>query len=259
MPVELTNEDCDRFHQDGYLVVRSVFGPDDVARMAAAFDELARMAKTLPSGKPMHEGAQFVLTQHPDRTQIHRVVWCGAAVDELLTIGADPRLLALAAPLLGDEEMDQLINQAHFKEPNDEVAFGWHQDSRHRRYGTPVWTDVNGLGSFVETITAIDPMHPGNGALKVIPGTGQLGHVPTDASDGHLLPVGLFDPGDAVTLTLQPGDVMLLGPYTLHGSGPNRSTTSRRLFLNGYAAPGANRRVYPGEGSGRRLRFVDAR
>jgi len=39
----------------------------------------------------------------------------------------------------------------------------------------------------------------------------------------------------------------------VHGSGPNEGTTPRRVLINGYAHPGANHRVYPGEGAGRRL------
>ena len=57
----------------------------------------------------------------------------------------------------------------------------------------------------------------------------------------------------AVTLTMEPGDVVMFGPYTFHSSEPNRSDHPRRALINGYAARGANRRVYPGRGSGRLL------
>ena len=136
--------------------------------------------------------------------------------------------------------------------PGDGVAFPWHQDSRHRRYGTPEWTDVTGRGSFVETLTAVDPMTADNGPLQLIPGSARLGHLATDPPD-HALPADRFDPAAAVDLVLAPGDVALFGPYTIHGSAPNEGTRPRRAFLNGYAAAGANRRVYPGRGAGRRL------
>jgi hypothetical protein len=47
--------------------------------------------------------------------------------------------------------------------------------------------------------------------------------------------------------------VLFFGPYAVHGSTSNESKYSRRVLINGYAYPGANGRVYPGEGSGRRL------
>jgi ectoine hydroxylase-related dioxygenase (phytanoyl-CoA dioxygenase family) len=52
---------------------------------------------------------------------------------------------------------------------------------------------------------------------------------------------------------MEQGSVLLLGPYTVHGSKPNRSKNARRVFINGYAYPGANRRVYPGKGAGRKV------
>jgi ectoine hydroxylase-related dioxygenase (phytanoyl-CoA dioxygenase family) len=60
----------------------------------------------------------------------------------------------------------------------------------------------------------------------------------------------------AVTLTMEPGDALFFGPYVFHASEPNRGRSPRRALINGYASPGANRRVYPGRGSGRLL-FAD--
>ncbi len=243
------------FYEVGFVVLPQIWTPGEVREMAAAFDALEAQAAALP-GTQLHNGALFVLGSDPSGAaaggQIQRVVWCGAAASTLSRFGQDRRLLAPVAQLLGSREMEQLINQAHFKLPGDGVEFPWHQDSRHRRYGTELWTDVDGRGSFVETVTAIDAMTPDNGPLRFIPGSGQGGHVPTDPST-HALPAGSFDPASAVTLTLEPGDVALFGPYVIHGSAPNRSDRARRTFLNGFAAPGANRRVYPGEGAGRAI------
>jgi hypothetical protein len=43
---------------------------------------------------------------------------------------------------------------------------------------------------------------------------------------------------------------MFFGPYTVHASSENTSDRYRRILINGYASPGAKRRVY---GTGRRL------
>ena len=151
--------------------------------------------------------------------------------------------------------MDQLICQAHFKLPADGVGFGWHQDSDHRRYGTDVWTDVNGRGSFVQTLMAVDVMNEENGPLMVVPGSGRTGHQYLKQNPAPL--DALFD-GRAQPVLMEQGSVLLLGPYTVHGSKPNRSRQARRVFINGYASPGANRRVYPGEGAGRRVAAAGA-
>lgn len=249
----LTPMQVERFEQQGFLVVEDVFSADEVARMREAFERLEEIARRLGE-TTMADGSQFVVDVADDgRRRIHRVVWCGAAAPVLSELGKDPRLVGMATQLLGASTAEQLINQAHFKFPGDEVAFEWHQDSKHRRYGTELWTDINGTGSFVETATAIDPMTLENGPLQFIPGSHLQGHISPDSDTGQL-PEESYDPAEAVSVTMEPGSVALFGPYVIHGSPPNRGDDPRRLFLNGFAYPGANRRDYPGEGSGRVVR-----
>lgn len=243
--------------RDGYVVVRGVFSPGEISRMSEAFDRLAETARRLRTTR-MVRGSQFVVSApagaEDDEVQIQRVVWCGAAEPILGSLGKDPRLVRLASQLLGGGEFDQLINQAHFKFPGDGVRFDWHQDSRHRRYGTDLWTDVDGRGSFVEIVAALDPMTADNGPIEFIPGSQNLGHIqPLEGTNA--LPRGVFDPAEAVTVTLDPGDVVAFGPFVIHGSKPNTSAQPRRSFLNGFSLPGANHRIYPGEGAGRRVRL----
>lgn len=245
-----------RFFDDGVVILRRVFDRVEVGMMRRAFDRLARMAAVLP-GTGMHRGAQFVLGDRGDGSglgdSIQRVVWAPAADAVLDRLGRDKRLLRIAAQVLCSRDMEQLISQAHFKMPGDGVSFDWHQDSRHRRYGTPQWQDTNGVGSFVEIVTAVDPMGPHNGGLRYIPGSGCRGHLPTDSTDAFA--PGVVDESLAVDVVLEPGDVAFFGPYVIHGSLENRSAQPRRAFLNGFASPGANHRAYPGEGSGRALRL----
>jgi hypothetical protein len=54
-----------------------------------------------------------------------------------------------------------------------------------------------------------------------------------------------------ITITAKPGSLLLFGPYTIHGSTANCSDKPRRVLINGYAYPGANKRVYPGCDYGR--------
>ncbi len=243
------------FFEDGFVIRRSVFSPDEIGEMKSAFRRLEETAIRLRTTQ-MHRGSRFVLEEVDEpggstRVRIHRVVWCGAAEPVLLEYGEDPRLVSPAAQLLGANEMNQLINQAHFKLPGDNVEFPWHQDSTHRRYGGGRWRDVNGRGSYVQTVIAIDPATKDNGPLCLIPGSCRLGHLGLPA-DGAL-PLDLDDRG-AVSATMDPGDVLMFGPYTVHRSTPNLSDAPRRIFLNGYAYPGANSRRYPGRGAGRLLR-----
>lgn len=235
----------DTLDRDGFAVVRSVVPAGELRAVSDAFDRLVARARTLP-GTTDIDGTRFVVDASPFR--VHRVVWCGGAEPVLGAYGGDPRFVALASAVLGTDPVVQLIQQAHFKLPGDEVAFAWHQDASNRRYGTDLFTDVDGRGSFVQLALAVDPMGPENGGLAFLPGSHRAGFV-ADVETGAL-PPGRFDAGTAIAPQLAAGDVVLFGPFTVHGSEPNRSGIARRLFLQGYAAPGANRRVYPGCGAG---------
>lgn len=233
------------FDERGFLVIPDVFSEEELGDMARAFDGLLRRAASITE-TTMVEGAQFVVSGDT----VRRVVWCGGCEPVLSEYGKDRRLTSMAAQLLESPKLEQLINQAHFKEPGDGVAFPWHQDSQHRRYGTELWRDIGPRGSFVETATTIDPMTADNGPLRFIPGSHRRGHIDVDP-DTKELPRDSYDSADAVTVTAEPGSVIVFGPYTIHSSQPNQSEITRRLFLNGFALPGANSRDYPGEGAGR--------
>ena len=251
----LSDHEVRGFFKDGFVIRRGVFAHDEIDEIQSAFRRLEETAHRLRTTQ-MHRGSRFVLEEVDEpggstRVRIHRVVWCGAVEPVLLTYGQDPRLLRLAAQLLGSNEMNQLINQAHFKLPGDNVEFPWHQDSTHRRYGGRSWRDLNGRGSYVQTVIAIDRATAENGPLCLIPGSCALGHLGLPSNGA--LPVDLDDSG-AVMALMDPGDVLLFGPYTVHRSTPNLSAHPRRIFLNGFAYPGANSRRYPGRGAGRLVR-----
>jgi ectoine hydroxylase-related dioxygenase (phytanoyl-CoA dioxygenase family) len=250
----LNEAELREFVEQGYLVLRSTFTAGEVDAMDAAFRRLEARAQAL-GGPAVVEGSLFVVERKAEGPlRIERIVWCGGAEPALARIGRSPKLTRPAAQLLGGPDMDQLINQAHIKNPGDGVSFHFHQDSYHRRYGTELFSDVNGRGSFVQTLTAIDAMTPDNGGLWVVPRSHLGGHIPT--TDGHL-PEGTFDRAAAVPLELAAGDVILFGPFTVHGSGQNSGATARRVFINGFCCPGANRREYPGAGVGLRVSALD--
>jgi ectoine hydroxylase-related dioxygenase (phytanoyl-CoA dioxygenase family) len=253
----LSSEQIGAFFDEGYIVIPELFSPGEVAEISAAFDRLEETAQTLRE-TTMYRGSYFVLEPYQDpagdaeHIRIHRLVWCGAAERRLLDLGRHPRLLRVVEALLDSPEMDHIINQAHFKLPGDGVAFDWHQDCLHRRMGTDLWTDANGLGSFVQTLVAVDPMTLENGPIQVVPGSCQEGAITVDPVT-RALPHDAFDMADAIPVLMKPGSALVMGPYTIHGSHPNDSAMPRRLFINGFAYPGANRRDYPGDGAGTRI------
>lgn len=253
----LTSEEIQTFHDTGWILKPALFDASEIAAMRDCFSDLERMAAELDETGPCN-GSHFVLGERDGQQVIKRVVWAGGSQPFLLGIGSDDRLTVPAAQLLESADMDQLLSQAHFKRPNDGVIFGWHQDIQHRDKGGDTWRDINGRGSFVQTLIAIDAMTPDSGPLHFIPGSSRWGRVDFGDHDydNPAYPAKRppeFRDEDVVRIEAQPGDTLFFGPYTAHASFENTSPEYRRVLINGYAYPGANRRVYPGEGSCRRL------
>jgi len=251
------------FFEQGWTVIPGLFSIDEMRAARRAFERLYSTAQRLRTTQD-HDGAYFVLDAPPTgEVIVKRVVWAGGAEPDLLSLSADPRLVEPALQLLDSDHCEQLLCQAHFKMPGDGVSFDWHQDVQHRDKGPGTWRDLNGRGSYVQTIMLIDDMSEHNGPLKFIPrsavkGEGRL----SDAAYDYSTPMSSgaettrFDESKAVTVTGAAGSVLFFGPYAIHGSTSNDSSVPRRVLINGYAYPGANGRVYPGRGSCRTLRRV---
>ena len=251
----LTEEEIREFSEIGWITKKALFHPDEIDRMRLCFENLERMAAGLDS-TGLCEGSHFVLGRFADEQVIKRVVWAGGSQPYLLEVGEDPRLTQPCAQLLGSNEMEQLLSQAHFKRPGDGVIFGWHQDIQHRDKGAGTWTDINGSGSFVQTLIVIDAMTADSGPLQFIPGSStwgrvDFGHHDYDNADYESTKPPQFHEEDVITITAAPGDTLFFGPYAAHASFENTSDAYRRVLINGYAYPGANGRIYPGSNAGR--------
>ncbi len=231
------------FYEKGYFVIKGLFSKEDVQTFSDAFDRLQEEAKKFDE-TTIHRGSQFVV----QGSRIDRIVWMGGAEPVLLTAGEDPRMLTVVSQILNHTEFHQLICQGHYKLPGDTVKFDWHQDCQHRGIGTADWNDIDGKGSYVQTMMAIDEVTMENGPVSFVPTPASAGYLGLDRS---LAPEKLFDIDSGVPCLMQPGDVAFFSPYSVHGSQPNNSTGRRRVFINGFALIGANKKQYPGEGSGR--------
>lgn len=235
------------FFEQGYFLVEGLFNDDEIEEIKAAFERLQTRAAKIKE-TTIIQGTQFVVEDNA----IHRIVWCCGLEPGLDRFAMDPRLTKPASKVLNSREMDQLICQAHFKMPGDGVAFPWHQDTENRGYGTSEWKDLNGTGSYIQTLTAIDPVTTDNSPLLVLPGSNQRGHLALNEGDNR---AKFVDESQLIPVIMDPGSTLFFSPYLIHGSGTNESDLPRRVFINGYAFPGSNLRVYPGAGLGRRFKI----
>jgi len=229
----------EHYLEEGYAVIRGVFGARDIGELAEAFDRVYRRAIAHRTSF-RHQNVFFQIAQDPKLERVVRFAQWPSYFDDILhRYRIDPRMLAVIEPLIGDN-VKQIINQLHWKPPGAEKAeFGYHQDIRFRH---PRDAYRNPATSFVQTAMAIDPHHADNGGICIYPGSHKLGELRFPESgrimnrtlnDADLARVGL-NPADVVALSLDPGDLALWNLYTVHGSGPNNSTRDRRTYINGY-------------------------
>lgn len=255
---EVSQAEIRRFYEDGFLIIEGLCSRDEVAALAEASERVRAVGREIGEGLPAsgepgetkieHAGSQFVFSPGESGSRrLLRVVWAGGCEPALMAAGRDVRLTSVVGQLFGSAPGDtaaHLLNQLHAKYPNDGLEFEPHQDSEHRRYGTPEWRDVNGRGSYVQAVVAIDDTTEENGPLIFYPGTGR---------NGHLDPASVrrrFKGRPGVPALLKAGSAAFFGPYVVHRSAENRGANPRRILINGFAFPGANSRDYFGSGTG---------
>ncbi len=245
----LTPSERQVFDTTGVVVRAHAYDPAEVQALKQALDRVYALGEGLQETSDLR-GARFVIaaTAHDGGHRVQRVVWCGAADPVLAATGTDPRVLGPALNLLGTPSAEQLINQAHFKQPGDGVAFSMHQDAWNRRFGTDLWLSGTADGGYVQSVLTVDEMTASNGPLLYVPGSHRLGLLDGPRRDDKVRDILKQTPPQA--LVAPPGALIFFGPYLLHGSTANESDGPRRIIVNGYARPGINRREYPGAGLG---------
>ena len=226
------------YRRDGYVVVRGLFRGEEIARISTAIDQIH--AEGVRHGRGFRHGNLFYnVAECGDGLPIVRLVqWPSYHQPVLNAVRLDLRMADLLAPLIG-RNLKQIINQVHWKSTRGCADFAWHQDCRFREPAS-AYRDL--AEAYVQTGLAIDPHTPSSGCMRFLPGTHLRGDLDmkiesevlsTALSDDALRAVGL-DPEDAVEVVLDPGDIALWSPFLVHGSGANRSTHQRRLYINGY-------------------------
>jgi ectoine hydroxylase-related dioxygenase (phytanoyl-CoA dioxygenase family) len=212
----LTEEQISEFHRDGLLVIRGVFGSEEVRALRRAADEVTEEAL---AGRGTGHGYREV----DGRRQYYRtdgVLLDHDAAFRMATV--NPRLLSAVGQCLGHRFMpinDSLV----VKLPQSGVAIRWHQDPPYE--GPEARRDTYGIPNF-DCDIYLDEATVENGCLFGLAGYHLAGHVEVE----RFLEEEFFERPDAIALPMEPGDVLLHAISAPHGSRANDSDTLRRVF-----------------------------
>jgi hypothetical protein len=207
------------YEDQGFLVVRSLFRPSDIARAVAEAERLVGRTNLISTRNLRCRWQNHVVTGECQFETFDPIIDIGPVCGEL---AHDARLLAVLAELYGEEAClykDKLI----FKPPGVK-GYGLHQD----------WIAWPGFPrSFLTVLVPLDASTVENGCTEVFPGYHHQGTLSPEDGQYHELPLELIDEAKGVPLELEPGDVAVFGGLTPHRSMPNRSAGWRRqLYLS---------------------------
>lgn len=193
------------YERDGYAIVRKVLDAD-----------LVREA---------NQHVDWLIARHPELPPERLGYWLVPEDPFWIRLVSDPRLVDIAAAILGPN-IALFAADYIAKPPRTGQKVAWHQDASYwpldPMHVITLWV-------------AYTVSHPGNGCVRVIPGTQHLALQPRNPEhkdfEGEMLrgmDQSMADETQAVEFALEPGDVSVHHPLIIHGSNANTSNQWRR-------------------------------
>ena len=226
----LSREEVETYQRDGSLVVRGVLGIQEIAELRAAAEHFENLAQALDASSSVIE-LDDVASGASGEKRIRRIKSPHLNHDVFAAQLRSPDLLDMVEQLIGPN-IRWHHTKLNAKQPGGSGHVEWHTD-----WGYYPHTNCD----LLEIGIAIDPSTIENGCLYVLPGSHEgpaFDHTEQGVFVGAV-PVGSFDTELTEPLILEPGDISIHHVRLLHGSGPNRSSSQRRLLLQGYASADA--------------------
>ena len=224
-----SKEQAEFFDTNSFLRLEKVFTREEVDRLS---NELNYVIETFCTPGPGWQGPWRKDKQYlnPDEEQKAQLV----ATHELQHYSPawgqaifKPALVEADAGLIGPEvEFHHMT--LHAKAPGYGTPFPMHQDHPFYPHET---------GAYIDAIIHVDSADENSGCLKFLAGSHKLGALQHVLEGAPHLPPDRYRIEDAVSCPAEPGDVVLFGIHTIHGSALNRRDRWRRVVRLGYRNP----------------------
>ena len=218
--MKLDSQQLDSWTNDGYLILRNVLQKDVRKDVLAESMQAWRKVKG-----EFQDDASWLQNALLPNIHHHSPAVCRYYFDG--------PLVQIAEQLIGPN-IKGATSQLTFKLRGNTQTFGWHQD--------------NGYGELhpanaISTLTALDNVDQNNGCLWAIPGSHLEGQIDIadvysaeDKAAGRPLDMSIQNASEAVPITMQAGDALVLHCHLLHRSEGNHSRDrDRRILFMRYA------------------------
>ena len=222
----LTKQQIQDFKRDGYILVRALYGPDEMADITSWTDEVSNYPE-MPGKYMMYfeqsrlDTRQRILCRMEDIEPFH------AGFSRLFN---SERMLGCVSLLFGEDAV-LFKDKINFKMPGGD-GFKAHQDVQAG------WDDYAAL--HITALLTIDPCTPENGCLEIAAGFHNRGLI---GDKWKPLPE---DELDYTAIPTAPGDAIFFDSYAPHRSKPNQTEYPRRVLYVTYnkLTDGDHRRRY---------------
>lgn len=219
---QLTDADLQKFEEDGYVILRDYFHPEEIDRIyGMALEDDVMKQKAIDRGDA--EGL---------RTKLSLWYTLDDSIYSLMARG--DRLAGGAEKILGSE-VGHFHTKLMQKEPKKGGAWEWHQDYGYWYRDGFLFPDM------VSVMTALTPANRENGCLQVIRGSHRMGRI-YHGFAGEQVGADMERVEEAlhrlelVYVELQPGDSLFFHCNLLHRSDANRSDYPRWSIISVYNA-----------------------
>ena len=238
----VTVDEYRSFRRDGYLHIRGLVAPEELAELAQFTEDMIAGTRAMPGIPPPPAHLTDAERRHYYE-RIHMPHLTSEIAERFLL---HPRIVDVLEALIGPDVLS-LQTMLFFKQPG-QAGQGFHQDS----YYIPTQPDTL-IGAWL----AIDPADEENGCLWMTPGSQHepiypdcdgatqqgdtiLGDIESIKNASHpdvekntLAQIAIgYD--REVPIHAQPGDLVLFGGHVFHRSHQNDSERPRRAFVSHY-------------------------
>lgn len=221
----MTTADVQEYQQQGYVVVRQLFTPDEVEQYREHFMYMRSQGSYPGDMVGADVTSDDPLKRFPRMINMHH--WDELSLRWLL----DARLNRCLTALLGREPY-AAQTMLYFKPPGARGQ-ALHQDQYYLRVQP---------GTCMAAWLALDPCDEANGCLQVVPGSHEWSLLCTQPADTRMSFTDVTVPIPAGTpiepVIMDAGDVMFFNGSLVHGSFPNITIDRFRRSLIGHYVEG---------------------
>jgi hypothetical protein len=219
MSYALHGDQLAEYRDQGYLVLRGLFQPEEVGELEAEADRLLRRTELIDPNNLRVRWQPHVVTGEQLFEVFDPVIDIAPVCARL---AGDARLRGALTSVYGEEPC--LFKDKLIYKPPGARGYGLHQDY----IGWPGFPK-----SFMTVVVAIDPFDDSSGGTEVFPGYHKQGYLGREDGRYHPITEDQVPSARAVPLELAPGDVAIFGCFLPHRSAPNTTDRCRRgLFLS---------------------------